>query len=71
MHKSNELKFDVKKFYLDIIAFDPEEVNHSNLDTTQKIMDLNKRLKAKEFKKRCLGRVFFELGEDFKIGICL
>ncbi len=34
-----------------------------------KLGDLNKRLKAKEYKRRRLGRVDFELGEDFKIGV--
>jgi len=34
-------------------------------------MDLNSKLKAKAFKKRRLGRVFFDLGTDFRIGVAL
>jgi hypothetical protein len=43
-------------------------MNLSSVDTTSKILDLTKRLRAKEFKKRRLGRVPFEIGKDVTVG---
>ena len=45
----------MNKFYSEIISFDMEDVNMSSIDISNKIINLNKRLKAKEFKKRRLG----------------
>lgn len=64
-------KFDIKRFYLDLIAFDPEDASLADIDISSKIMDINKRLRAKEFKKRTIANIFLELGENFKIGVSL
>lgn len=66
-----ERKFDLKKFYVDLIAFDPSETGLSDIDISSKIMDISKRMRAKEFKKRTLANIFLELGENFKIGVSL
>ena len=64
-------KFDIKKFYMDVIAFDPQDSSLAELDISSKIMDLSKRMRAKEFKKRTLGTVNFELGENFKVSFSM
>lgn len=64
-------KFDIKKFYIDVIAFDPEDASLADYDISSKIMDLNKRMRAKEFKKRTVGTINFELGENFKMSVSL
>jgi hypothetical protein len=61
------VKFDVSKFYADLIAVDPEDVNRAST----KINELGARLRQKEFKKRVLGRCDFHLAPEFKIGIKL
>jgi len=71
IRKPNAPPFNVKEFFSNIIRMDEEEINLSSLDTTSKISELSARLKAKEYKKRMLGRVPFELGDNFKIGIRL
>lgn len=69
LKKVNNLKFDVKKFYADLIAFDQDEVNTGIFDTSSKIMQLTQRIKQKEFKKRTLTRLEFALAPNLKIGI--
>lgn len=64
-------KFDLKKFYVDLIAFDPQDVGLAEIDISSKIMDINKRMRAKEFKKRTLANIFLDMGENFKIGVSL
>ncbi len=44
------------------------------MDLSNRIIELNKKLRAKEFKKRRVGRVLMDLGGensgvDFKIGV--
>ncbi len=70
IHKK-ERKFDLKRFYLDLIAFDPQDASLAEIDISSKIMDINKRMRAKEFKKRTIANIFLELGENFKIGVSL
>lgn len=64
-------KFDLKRFYVDLIAFDPEDASLAEIDISSKIMDISKRMRAKEFKKRTIANIFLELGENFKIGMSL
>ena len=37
------------------------------VDTTDRIYDLTGRLRAKEFKKRRLGRILLNISDDFKV----
>jgi hypothetical protein len=47
-----------------------EDINLAKLDLSNRITELNKKLRAKEFKKRRVGRVLMDLGgDDFKIGV--
>jgi len=69
LKKVNNFKFDVKKFYADLIAFDQDEVNTGIFDTSSKIMQLTQRIKQKEFKKRTLSRLEFALAPNLKIGM--
>ena len=70
IHKKDR-KFDLKRFYLDLIAFDPQDASLAEIDISSKIMDINKRMRAKEFKKRTIANIFLEMGENFKIGVSL
>jgi ATP-dependent DNA helicase 2 subunit 1 len=42
---SSEKRFDIRKFYAKIITFDLDEVNDSLVDTSDKILDLQHRLR--------------------------
>ena len=67
LKKVNNLKFDVKKFYADLIAFDQDEVNTGIFDSSSKIMQLTQRIKQKEFKKRTLTRLEFALALNLNL----
>lgn len=63
-----EQVFDVRTFYAELIAFDSDDVNAGMLDVSQKIQDLSRRLRAKEFKKRRLGRITMKI-QDMQVGV--
>lgn len=69
LKKLNNTKFDVKRFYADLIAVDEDEVNTGTFDSSSKMMQLTNRIKQKEFKKRTLTRLEFALAPGLKIGI--
>ena len=71
LKRADGRRFDVKKFYLDLVAVDPDEVNKGTFDMSNRIMELSKRIRQKEFKKRMLGRVDFHLAPELKIGVKL
>ena len=54
---------------MDLIAYDEDEISLQTIDSTSRILDLKRRIKSKMFKKRRLGRVLFNLGNDFKIAV--
>ena len=56
---------------MDVIAFDPQDSSLAELEISSKTMDLSKRMRAKEFKKRTLGTVNFELGQNFKVSFSM
>ncbi len=60
--------FDVRTFYAELVAFDSEELNAGMLDVSQKIQDLSRRLRAKEFKKRRLGRIIMKI-QNMRLGV--
>lgn len=47
IRKTKKCSFDVRKFYQDIITFDPDEINSTLLDSSSKILDLQERLRQK------------------------
>ncbi len=69
--KPDGRKFEVRKFYADLIALDPEDASHGTLDTSNRIMELTKRIRQKIYKKRQLGSIDFHLAPGVKIGVRL
>lgn len=59
----------MRKFYQEIISFDSEDLNAQTLDNSSKIMDLQERIRQKEFKKRTLNRLQMQIGTDAFVGI--
>lgn len=69
MHIHREDKrFDVNKFYKDIMYLSDEEYNKLP-DPAEKFDELLMRIRAKNHKKHSLGRTNFYLGEDLKIAV--
>ena len=46
-------------------------MNEAALDSSSKIMDLQTRMRQKEFKKRAVNRILWELAPGFKVGVKL
>ena len=46
------------------MSFDPDEINAMVLDSSSKILDLQERLRQKEFKKRTLNRLTMKIGKE-------
>ncbi|EGR31314.1 ku p70 DNA helicase, putative [Ichthyophthirius multifiliis] len=61
-------KFDLRKFYTEIIALDVDEINESLIDSSEKILDLQNRLRQKEYKKRPINRLLLYIGKDSIVG---
>jgi ATP-dependent DNA helicase 2 subunit 1 len=61
--------FEINKFYSEIITIDLDEINNAVLDASSKIMDLQQRVKQKEYRKRALNRLLLEVGDDLQIGL--
>jgi ATP-dependent DNA helicase 2 subunit 1 len=68
IRKTRKCNFDVRKFYQEIITFDPDEINSTVLDSSSKILDLQERLRQKEFKKRTLNRLTLKIGKELNEG---
>lgn len=67
-------EFDIKRFFAEIISFDEDWLGDEMLatDGTQmhlKVLELMTRIRQKEFKKRTLGKCFFELTLNTKIAL--
>lgn len=46
-------RFDIRKFYVDLIAIDPDDASTGVLDTnSSRITELSKRIRQKIYKKR-------------------
>ncbi len=48
----NRKKFDYSKFYIDILKVDKDEINAGIFEPSEKIEELQIKLKKKEYKKR-------------------
>jgi len=59
--------FDMKKFFSDIIPQNNEDLILTKENCMDRIKELNKRIRQKEFKKRRIGRCPFFLTKDVKI----
>lgn len=64
IRKARKCFFDIRKFYSEIIHFNQDEINSSVLDSSSKILDLQERLRQKEFKKRTLNRLTLKVGKE-------
>ena len=62
-------KFDFKKFYVDLLKIDLEDLNAGILEPSEKIEELNIKLKKKEFKKRVVFKTNLKLTAENKIAI--
>jgi len=69
LQKPGSEPFDIKKFYANIISIDPDEVTDASALTSTKIMEISRRIRQKEYKKRILGRAFFQIAPEMKFGI--
>jgi len=71
LKKADGRKFEVRKFYADLIAIDPEDASAGTLDTSNRITELTKRIRQKIYKKRQLGSLDFMLAPGIKIAVRL
>jgi len=63
--------FEVAKFYADLIAVDPEQLGalSSKEATNERFLELTKRIRQKEFKKRTLGKTMLHLSPSMDIAV--
>ena len=71
--RSGSIIFNYNKFYKDIVNFevdgdDADLVNYNQIGQNERLEQLHIRLRRKEFKKRQVGAVDFELGVGVKVG---
>jgi hypothetical protein len=52
-------EFNFDRFWVDVLQIDQDEINGTTMYTTNKMLDLEVRMKQKAFKKRTLNRLFF------------
>ena len=64
-----KMKFDFKKFYVDLLKIDLEDLNAGFLEPSEKIEELNIKLKKKEFKKRVVFKTNLKLTQENKVAI--
>lgn len=67
--------FDIRKFYANMISFDEDEAMFNSngvLDVdaaNNRLFELMKRIRQKEYKKRIQGKCAFEITKNCKIGL--
>lgn len=63
--------FDFKKFYTNVIFIDPEEEAELTQTTaiSNKISELNQKIRHKQFQKRIGGRCMLALSPNMNIGV--
>lgn len=61
--KAKKCSFDIRKFYTEVVTINLDDANASTLDSSSKIMDLQQRLRQKEYKKRTLNRLTMKIGK--------
>lgn len=66
--KIDNRAFDYKKFFIQIISFEEDEISSGMFNPQDRISELSVRLKKKEFKKRIVSRLDFRIGEGTIIG---
>lgn len=71
--RSENTIFNYNKFYKDIVNFevdgdDADLINYNQIGQNERLEQLHVRLRRKEFKKRQVGAVDFELGDGVKVG---
>ena len=65
-------KFDVLKFYANIISYDEDQQFTELLGiegAQSRIFELMKRIRQKEFKKRTIGKCMFNISPGSQIGL--
>lgn len=68
--KSDAAAFDIQTFYADILTLDEDEISDlTDLDNSHlKVLELSKRIRQKEFKKRTLGKCAFDVTPGMRVG---
>ena len=41
----NGVRFDIRKFFIDIVSIDPDDLHEGTLDSEARIMELSKRIR--------------------------
>eukprot|EP00826_Nyctotherus_ovalis_P009446 TRINITY_DN1249_c0_g1_i2.p1 TRINITY_DN1249_c0_g1~~TRINITY_DN1249_c0_g1_i2.p1 ORF type:complete len:635 (+),score=225.54 TRINITY_DN1249_c0_g1_i2:60-1964(+) len=64
-------RFDIMKFFGDLITIDPDQLGvlASTEATEERFQELTKRIRQKEYIKRSLGKVRFQLGPGMEIAV--
>ncbi|XP_072047420.1 X-ray repair cross-complementing protein 5-like [Amphiura filiformis] len=72
MHMTRPGKqFDLTKFYQDIIHTADDEELDVLPDPAEKFEELLNRVRAKDHKKRTMGKIQFSLGKDLSLGVAI
>ena len=71
--RSGNSIFNYNKFYKSIVNFevdgdDADLINFNQMGQNERLEQLHVRLRRKEFKKRQVGAVDFQLGDGVKVG---
>jgi len=69
LKKENDTKFEVRRFFADLITIDPDDANQGIIDTSSRITELTKRIRQKIYKKRQLGSIDFHLAPGVKLAV--
>ncbi|XP_065071945.1 X-ray repair cross-complementing protein 6-like [Rhopilema esculentum] len=62
-------KFDVQKFYKDVVFCDEDEDLEILADPSEKFDELLTRVQGKEYKKRAISRLPFKISKDLEFGV--
>lgn len=62
-------KFEINNYFSDIIYIPTDEANMGAADISDKIFDLSKRMRAKEYHKRTLASLLLQLNEEESVGV--
>ena len=66
--KLDNSSFNYKKFFIQIISFEEDDIAEGLFNPQDRISELSVRLKKKEFKKRIISQLDFNIGDGVIIG---
>jgi ATP-dependent DNA helicase 2 subunit 1 len=62
-------KFRYARFYVNLLQAEPDELDRDLLEPAEKLEELNIRLRRKEFVKKAVGQMDFQITEGNKLGV--